>query len=161
MGLKERDGNMYEFITHTWNPVKGKCLHDCSYCYMKYLNKNQKDEHIDIDEFKTDLSRDKYIFLGSGIDLFAKNISSNWIKRSLDKCYEANNNLFGESNRYFFQSKNPQRFLEFINHPVFKDSVICTTIESDIWYSEHMRKSPKIEDRVSAMERIAEKGIET
>ena len=29
---------MYEFVTHTWNPIKGKCYHDCSYCYMKKIN---------------------------------------------------------------------------------------------------------------------------
>ena len=33
--LRESKGNMYDFITHTWNPIKGKCLHNCSYCYMK------------------------------------------------------------------------------------------------------------------------------
>lgn len=35
MVLNEQKGNMYNFITHTWNPIKGKCWHDCSYCYMK------------------------------------------------------------------------------------------------------------------------------
>ena len=25
--IKESKGNMYEFVTHTWNPIKGKCLH--------------------------------------------------------------------------------------------------------------------------------------
>lgn len=131
MGLNTSKGNMYPHVTHTYNIVKGKCFHDCSYCYMKMINENQKDEHIDNDEFKTDLTKDKYIFIGSGIDLFAENISSDWIRRCLDKCYEANNNLFGEGNKYLFQSKNPKRFLEFIDHPVFENSVICTTIESN------------------------------
>lgn len=27
MGLNKAKGNMYEFITHTWNPIKGKCPH--------------------------------------------------------------------------------------------------------------------------------------
>ena len=31
--LKKTNGNMYEFITHTWNTVAGKCPHDCKYCY--------------------------------------------------------------------------------------------------------------------------------
>lgn len=26
---------MYDFVTHTWNTIKGECPHDCSYCYMK------------------------------------------------------------------------------------------------------------------------------
>lgn len=161
MGLNPTSGNMYEFVTHTWNIVKGKCYHDCSYCYMKSLNKNQKEAYLDKKELKTDLTKDKFIFVGSGTDLFAKNISSDWIKRNLDKCYEANNNLFGEGNKYFFQSKNPRRFLEFIEHPIFKESIICTTIETNRWIGEHMRNSPRIEDRVSAMEEIASLGFTT
>jgi len=39
MGLNKSSGNMYEFITHTWNTVKGACEHDCSYCYMKRWGK--------------------------------------------------------------------------------------------------------------------------
>ena len=35
MGLNKQKGNMYAFVTHTWNPIRGKCPHDCSYCYMK------------------------------------------------------------------------------------------------------------------------------
>ena len=30
--LNKQKGNMYSFVTHTWNPIKGKCSHDCSYC---------------------------------------------------------------------------------------------------------------------------------
>lgn len=152
---------MYGFIDRTWNPIKGKCFHDCSYCYMKMINKNQREADINNDEFRIDLTKDKYIFVGSSTDLFAENISSDWIKRSLNKCYDTNNNLFGDSNRYFFQSKNPQRFLEFINHPIFKDSIMCTTIETNRWYGEHMRNSPRIENRALAMEKIAEMGFKT
>ena len=35
--IKESKGNMYEFVTHTWNPIKGKCFHGCTYCYMKKM----------------------------------------------------------------------------------------------------------------------------
>ena len=38
MSLNIRKGDMYKFIDFTWNPIKGKCLHDCSYCYMKQIN---------------------------------------------------------------------------------------------------------------------------
>jgi len=31
--LKKQKGNMYEFVTHMWSPVRGKCSHDCSYCH--------------------------------------------------------------------------------------------------------------------------------
>ena len=35
MPLKKSVGNMYDFVTHTWSPVRGKCKHDCSYCMPK------------------------------------------------------------------------------------------------------------------------------
>lgn len=37
MGLNKAGGEMYEFVTHTWNTVKGDCFHNCRYCYMKRI----------------------------------------------------------------------------------------------------------------------------
>lgn len=161
MPLRERSGDMYGFVTHTWNTVKGECLHDCAYCYMKQYEEYLGTIRLDTEEFRTDLKTGLFIFVGSGIDLFARNIPDEWIKRTLDYCYEANNNLFGEVNKYLFQSKNPARILQFIEHPVFQYSVVCTTIETNRWYAEYMRYAPKIEDRVLAMEKIAKLGFET
>ena len=54
MSLNKSTGNMYEFITHTWNTIKGECPHGCSYCYMKRWGKQQP-VHFDEKELKTDL----------------------------------------------------------------------------------------------------------
>jgi DNA repair photolyase len=35
MPLNKSTGNLYEFVTHSWNPIQGKCPHDCSYCYVE------------------------------------------------------------------------------------------------------------------------------
>ena len=70
MGLNESKGNMYEFVTHTWNTVKGRCPHDCSYCYMKRWGK-QRDPYFDRRELKTDLGEGNFIFVGSSCDIFA------------------------------------------------------------------------------------------
>lgn len=161
MPLKEREGNMYDFVSHTWNPVKGMCKHNCYYYYMKKWNKEEKVLYIDDTEFKTDMGYDNYIFVGSGTDLFASNIPEEWINKTLYHCYDANNTLFGETNKYLFQSKNPEGILNYINHPVFKNSVACTTIETDSFYKEVMGYAPQIEDRVLAMEEINKFGIET
>ena len=80
----------------------------------------------------------------------------------MNYCQYYNDGLFNcFGNRYLFQSKNPRRILEFIKHPIFEKSVVCTTIETNRNYPKFMGNAPKIEDRVSAMEEIAEKGIET
>ncbi|WP_324354477.1 DUF5131 family protein [Dysgonomonas sp.] len=152
--LKPIKGNMYDFITHTWNPIKGKCEHECGYCYVSKLVKNQKPIRLDDKAMKADLGTGNFIFVGSGTDVFANNVPSEWITEVLDYCDKFDN-------KYLFQSKNPERFMDFIKHPVFKKSVICTTIESNRPYVDC--KAPSVEDRVSALEIIKSKypAIET
>ena len=95
-----------------------------------------------------------FIFVGSSIDMWAEDIPSHWIKMVLDYCDRS-------ANKYLFQSKNPSRILDFITHPVFHHSVVCTTIETNRFYPEIMRNSPEIEERVRAMEKIVDLGIDT
>ena len=161
--LKEPTGNMYEFITHTWNPIIGKCPHDCKYCYVIYKYGQMKNETLRIDKecLNDDFGTGKFIFVGSGVDLFANDISEEWIIRTLDKCHQDNNDLFGVRNKYLFQSKNPSNMLQFMDHPVFNYSVVCTTIESNRYYPSIMNHAPYIEERALAMSEIANRGIET
>ena len=102
MGLNESTGNMYDFVTHTWNTVKGKCPHDCSYCYMKRW-KNQKKIRFDSKELETDLGKGNFIFVGSSCDLFAHDILYEWIIKTME-------HLKRFDNKYLFQSKNPEYF---------------------------------------------------
>lgn len=156
MGLNVSKGNMYDFVTHTWNTVKGACPHDCGYCYMKrwgHLNAPRLDEK----EFKTDLGADNFIFVGSSNDLFAEGHPNFWINRTLEHCAKF------EQNKYLFQTKNPERFLremvdpvnKLLVHPVLKQSVFCTTIESNRYYVV-MRNAPAPADRVKATREISE-----
>ena len=152
--LKLKKGYMYEFVTHTWNPIKGKCSHGCTYCYMKKMCSRLNTPRLDAAELTCYLECSNFIFVGSSIDMWAEDIPSHWIKMVLDYCDRS-------ANKYLFQSKNPSRILDFITHPVFHHSVICTTIETNRFYPEIMRNSPKIEERVRAMEKIANLGINT
>lgn len=148
MPLNESKGNMYEFVTHTWNTVKGECPHGCTYCYMHRWGK-QKPPRFDESELKTDLGKGNFIFVGSSCDMFADSIPSEWIQNTLSKCYGYN------TNRYLFQSKNPERILKF-NHFVFRESKICTTLESDSFYPEIMMNSPYPMQRSLAMQKISQ-----
>ena len=154
MSLNISKGNMYDFVSHTWNTVKGACEHDCSYCYMKRWGKLNP-ARFDNKELKTDLGSGNFIFVGSSNDLFAKNIPDEWIKKTLDYC-----NKF--ENKYLFQTKNPKRVLEYAEHPTIRNkSVICTTLESNTYYPEIMGNSPKPILRASAMFEISNLGIKT
>ena len=114
------------------------------------------------EEFTTNLNEGQRIFVGSSTDMFAENIKSDWIERVSDYCAAYNEDKpQGKHIIYFFQSKNPQRILQFIDHSVFKHAVVLTTLESNRDYPDIMCNAPRIENRVKAMELIAQKGIVT
>lgn len=119
MGMNTGCGNMYGFVDCTWNTVKGKCPHDCFYCYMKRFP--LKEARFDEKEMKTDLKKDNVVFVGSSNDLFYQKYPEFWIKNTLNHC-----SLF--DNIYLFQSKSPSRML---NYKFPKKSILCTTIESN------------------------------
>lgn len=120
--LNKQKGNMYGFVTHTWNPIKGKCAHDCSYCYMKRWG-DQKPIRLDEKDLKTDLGSDNFIFVGSSTDMFEKDVPAEWIMGVLQQCLKYDN-------KYLFQSKNPKGFKEFIQY-IPKNSILGTTIETN------------------------------
>ena len=44
--LNEQKGNMYGFVTHTWNPIKGKCFHcDCDVSVCDLTMEQMKKEY--------------------------------------------------------------------------------------------------------------------
>ncbi len=142
MGLNASKGNMYEFITHTWNTVKGRCYHDCSYCYMKRWGTPGK-IHFDRRELNTDLGTGNFIFTGSSNDMFAWKVKKDWIEATLEHCRRF-------ENRYLFQTKNPARLYDYADF-LPKKSVVCTTIETNRWYPHHMGATPSPEIRALFM----------
>ena len=122
MALNKQRGNMYGFVTHTWNVIKGKCPHDCSYCYMKRFP--QSNLKLDSKEFKTNLGEGNCIYVGSSCDMFADEISSEWIIKVLEHCKKY------PKNTYLFQTKNPVMFHKYKNDFPF-GSILGTTIETN------------------------------
>jgi len=105
---------------------------------------------FDEKELKTNLGSGNFIFVGSSNDMFADDIPFEWIEKTLKYCSEFDN-------KYLFQTKNPKRLLNF----KLPNSVICTTIESDMFYSEIMANSPKPYERAKYMEMLSDCGFET
>jgi len=141
MGLNKQKGNMYPWVTHTWNVIKGECPHDCSYCYMK--SRKQPELHFDEKELKTDLGEGNVIFVGSSCDMWAEFIPNQWIERVIVHCHD---------NKYLFQSKNPVRFLGFTD--IFPDGLLLgTTIETNRHY-DFISKAPKAEERRYAIQEL-------
>lgn len=145
MGLNKSTGEMYTWVTHTWNTIKGECQHGCTYCYMKQWG-TQKPVRFDTKELKTSLGKGNTIFVGSSCDVFAQDIPDGWITRTLEHCRNFDNT-------YLFQTKNPRRILEYEDQLPEK-SRICTTIETNRWYPEIMGSCPRPEERSGWLARI-------
>ena len=143
--LNKQKGNMYGFVTHTWNAIKGKCPHDCSYCYMKSFKQNPV--RLDKTEFKTDLGEGNIIFVGSSCDMFAKDIPQDWIFEVLAHCVKY------PKNKYLFQSKDTSRIYQLRNY-IPHNSIIGTTIETNITYPDIMKNSPSVQDRAFFMNKL-------
>jgi len=150
MVLNKSHGNMYLWVTHTWNPIKG-CKHACCYCYVKELETryqyNASPRFVE-EELKTNLGKGNVIFVGSASDMWGEWVDSLNIEQVFERCRRFDN-------EYVFQSKNPARFLEFIGR-FPKKSIFGTTIETDR-YIEQVSESPDIPCRVEAMKRLGGK----
>lgn len=149
MALNLQKGNMYGFVTHTWNTVKGKCPHNCAYCYMHQFP--QKDMRFDKKELDTYLKTEKIIFVGSSCDMWADDVPSEWIKSTVVHCAKH------PRNEYLFQSKNPIRFLEIKNYMRPKNIILATTLETnrDDLAGEYS-DAPTISARVNQMVQVKE-----
>lgn len=121
--LNKQKGNMYNWISHTWNPIKGKCPHNCSYCYMKVFP--QRELRLTEKDLNNDLGKGNFIFVGSSTDMFAKAVPREWILKVLKHCKDY------PENTYLFQSKNPERFEVFREELILLNCVLGTTMETD------------------------------
>jgi protein gp37 len=157
MALNKQKGNMYSDITHTWNPLGGKCLHDCAYCSTHKLSSKPviaakySGEIRLANSVYDNLGKGKTIFVCAQNDLFAAGVDQFMIERILNQCRRFPDNI------YHFQTKNPDRFNEFTD--LFpKNSILCTTIETNRWYQDIMHSCPLPIHRSQAMFHV--KGFE-
>ena len=152
MSLNLSKGNMYDWVTHTWNTVKGKCNHDCQYCYMKTWG-DLRATRFDEKEFRTDLGNGNTIFVGNSNDMFADNIPSEWIERTIEYCRKFDNT-------YVFQTKDPGRLLRMsIQLPKMMIGTTIETNQQDLL--NKISKAPPVVARSAAMSELHSRGWRT
>ena len=104
--MANKQNQMYDWVDKKrYNPIRGRCPHDCSYCYVKKsrVKKLYQDEPYLVESFfKKGLGKGKTIFMGSCFDLFAEKITSKWVMKVLEHCRKY------PDNTYLLQSKNTQ-----------------------------------------------------
>lgn len=143
--------NMYNWITKTWNPIRGTCPHSCKYCYVKRSRVKKLytgQPRLVGSKLKQSLGKDHFWFVGSMIDLFADDIKSEDIIKVLEHCQKY-------KNKYLFQSKNPGRMIEFLMH-FPSDTVLGTTIETNRYYPDELGKAPSVIKRALALKELSD-----
>lgn len=119
--LSKSHGNMYPWVTHMWPPIVG-CEYQCKYCYVKTFRDQPIAPRLNGDFPK--LGKGKTIFVAHMCDMFARTVPKLWIELILKHCAGSPDNV------YVFQSKNPDRFREFI--PLMPPQrMLGTTIETN------------------------------
>ena len=148
--LKKQVGNMYEFVSHMWSPIRGKCSHSCSYCYMKKWGK-QPPLRLDEKDLETNLGEGNFIFVCHTCDMFAKDVPDIWIRQVLNRTCRY-------KNKYLFQSKNPARFIDY-GEAYPHDVLLGTTIETNRDIVES--KAPSVPQRAHALNELSNCGFST
>jgi DNA repair photolyase len=124
--MNQQRGNMYPWVTHTWNPIRG-CRHNCPYCYVRRLRGYDMTARLSEKALGENLGQGNTIFVGSTGDMFGAWVPKEWIFRVLAKGLD-----FSE-NTYLFQTKNPARFDVFLRPVDFfpPRRILGTTIETN------------------------------
>ncbi len=123
---------MFQFITHTWNPVGGECRIGCSYCWARKLIQKYKmqkyvgEARLFPQELRKVFSEKDFVFVSDMRDLFEPNVSSILIQQVLDYIEKS-------PATFLLLTKNPRRYLEF---KLPKNCVAGATIETDIGFRE-------------------------
>lgn len=157
MPLNKTRGNMYPWVDYTLT-IYRRCDHDCVYCYRKDIPGYQQWSDVAEQDFRLDLNNKGTIFVANTGDLFGAWVDPNIIRRVLALCRKY------PGNTYLFQSKNPKRFLEFINEfPMH--SIFGTTIETNrlydiskapdaVWRNDAMCKLPQEYTKMVSIEPV-------
>ena len=144
MSLNKSKGNMYPWVTDTWNPIKGRCPHACTYCFYQQ-DPRYRDKigplRLDGKALKDNLGEGRTIFVGSSTDMWHFDIPLSWLEHVLVQCWRYRNTT------YLFQSKNPARFQYMALPP---KSIIGTTIETNR-PTEMFSKAPAPVERASML----------
>lgn len=139
---------MFPFITVTWNPLGGECLHHCSYCWARklaerYMFKKYKGKPRLIEkEFRRKFTEKDFVFVCDMCDLFGHWVPSELIQRVLDYIEQS-------PATFLLLTKNPGRYHEFV---IPKNCVCGATIESDI---DHELTGPPETNRLQAITFLA------
>jgi DNA repair photolyase len=139
---------MFPFITKTWNPLGGECLHNCVYCWAKKLSKKYNMKKymgkptLNTKELNKNFTKDDFVFVCDMTDLFGVWVPIEIIQAILD-C------IAKSSAKFLLLTKNPIRY-RYFNIP--ENAVAGTTIETDMTLDDS--QAPPVGLRIAVMESL-------
>jgi len=126
-------GRMFPFVTRTWNPLGGACMHRCVYCWARALCKQRNYEkytgqpRIIEKEMKRKFKHDDFVFVQDMTDLFAENVPYELIEKVLMRISEFPDTVF------LLLTKNPRKYLSFVNeNKIPKNVMLGVTLETNL-----------------------------
>ena len=143
--LNKAKGNMYDWVTHVWNPITG-CIHQCDYCYVKTYREQPMQPTLD--SLMPKLGSNHTIFVGHLCDLGSSNIPAEWYDKIFNHLYKF------PTNHYVLQSKNLDRLFD----PIMNSGlsiIVGTTIETnDYDYLKTISHAPSPFTRAKALQQF-------
>lgn len=118
--MGKRAGKSIEWATHTWNPVKGRCLKDpaCEYCYMQeFFRRFPRLDHeprLSEAELRWKAPKGALVFVGSSLDLFHPRMPRGWVLRTIQCAAEQPHAVFAFLTKfpsYYFSFRFPQNVM--------------------------------------------------
>lgn len=155
--MRKGIGNTYS-DTYSSDHVKGlgHCEWSCKYCHKNKRFKKVAPHFLSKKAIHENLGSGRIVFVASGSDICAPNISDHDRRLVLDHCANY------PGNTYWIQTKAPEVLtskLEFLEHPVWACAYLGTTIETNRDY--HLSLAPSVEQRADALATAAEYDIRT
>lgn len=121
---------MFPFITKTWNPLGGHCIHECEGCWAQKkiidwrMEKYQGIPHLIESELTKRFSKEDFVFVQDMTDLFANNVPQDAILKVLDFCHES-------ESKFLLLTKNPRRYRIFEKELNHIDGFVGVTLETN------------------------------
>lgn len=135
---------MFPFITCTWNPLSGKCLHNCLYCWARKLAADRKmakyqgEPRLIEKELLRQFKPGEFVFVCDMLDLFGPWVPWEFINSILEK-------LRHSPGRFLFLTKNPGRYVEFLAPLQHIDGLFGVTLETNRSTDQYSRALEPVE----------------
>lgn len=132
----------------TWNPLGGKCSHECGYCWSRILIAQKGWKKYEgaprlWRQWRKSFEAGSTVFVQSMTDLFARDVDSKLIQLILDHCERFPDTTF------LLLTKNPFRYLSFF----IPENCVCgCTLETN--RENNLYRAPKRERRVWRMVKL-------